>query len=213
MKSILNSSLYRLSLVALVAASAGVWSQLHAAPGSGAPFTKSRSLVSTSADGSSVVQLAENGDGTAITWIGTMVGLDQWMGTLDFANTSYTISTHFPHGQSGNGAGSGEGQFTMESWLTDLNTGELTGPFLAHAELAVSDTTSTGARMSQGVTSQVDTFSGEVRIVREHIVGNQAWGDTSGSLSIRLDGELVAQSTGGFGLATADRIHDVVRIR
>ncbi|RJP32953.1 MAG: hypothetical protein C4547_12960 [Phycisphaerales bacterium] len=136
------------------------------------------------------------------------------MGVVVFDSTDYEISVDLKPGQGGKGTGSGTGHFTLEGAIIfNFCTGEFSGPFEVTVDLAVTNAANVGASTSQGVNVQTNPLTGETRIVRQHVIGQQAEGGAAGSLSILLDGELVADVTGGLGLVQANRVHSVQQIR
>jgi hypothetical protein len=166
----------------------------------------------------SLGDIFENGDGTAVTFVGVSVAPTQFLGVVIFDNPAYTISTDLQPGQSGEGTGSGTGHFEVEdAFAFDFATGMLVGPFDVSVDLAVAGTTSLSGYNRNGVFTNMDPFTGETSIVRETVIGNQAIGDTAGSLSIFVDDDsgmpgLVVDSSGGFGQVTANRVHIVQQI-
>lgn len=94
----------------------------------------------------------------------------------------------------------------------------MVGPFDVSVDMAVADATDVGAFVRQGVSAQTNPMTGEIRIVREHIIGMQALGLTAGSVSIFVDDGsgapgLVQDSSGGFGTVIANTVHNVEIIR
>ena len=204
--------------VVLASASAGVWSELRAA--SAPSRIVSQSISANSPDFSTAGVISENGDGTAFILVFAPVGdTTQALGTIYPAVTNhtlgvdYTISTQFKPGQSGNTSASATGQFTINPAYTfDINTFEQFGPYACTVDLAVANATQVGTFIQQGVTATVDPQTRQISIVRQHIIGDQATGDTAGSVTVSLDGNVVAQTTEGFGMAQADTTHTIQRI-
>lgn len=197
--------------VVLACGSAGVWSELRAA----SPSTiVSRSMSAYSPDFSTAGQLSENGDGTAFELVFAMVTDTQALGTIwpSAPNNTYTISTQFKPGQSGNSSASATGQFTIETYTFDVNTFETFGPYVFTVDLGVANATQVGAFIQQGVTATTDPQTGQTSIVRQHIIGEQATGGTAGSVTVSLGGNVVAQLAGGFGMAQENTTHTLQRI-
>lgn len=199
--------------ISVVAAGLGVSMQLHAAQGNPPATAVLRNMLAATPDWSAIGQLGENGDGTAFTFVFTPVGPDEILGTLTLFNSDYSIATHFPKGQSGNGTGSGVGHFTCEGMVMNTVTWEMTGPFPVSVDMAVTSPTTLSASMFQGVTTETNPLTGELSIVRKHTIGSQADGQTAGALTIRIDGTVVADSTGGLGMTSIENVLSLQRIR
>lgn len=67
--------------------------------------------------------------------------------------------------------------------------------------------------MQQGVYPLINPVTGENMIVRQHSIGNQAYGLTAGSISISADGVVVKEAAGGWGNVMTYRAHLVERVR
>lgn len=196
--------------VALVAAGAAAVFEIQAAPGEERPMTVSRAITAVSPDWSTFVQISENGDGTALTNVGAWISPTVFLGVAIFDATGYTVSAEFQPGLSGKGTGFGSGHFELEGVFGfDLITFLFVGPYDVSVDLAVADATDAGAFVYQGVTTEHNPLTGETRIVRQHVLGNQASGDTAGSLSVMVDGSLVTETTEGWGMVTVNTVHDV----
>ena len=194
--------------VALAAGGVGSFLGLQAALADGPPMVTSAITVQAP-DFTAFVQIAENGDGTAFVFVNAPIDDCRFLGAADFANTTFMISTDFPPGQSGHGSISGTAHFTMEdAFVFDTCTFEFLFVDVS-VDLAVADTTDFGQFVRQGIFATTIPFTSEVRIFREHIIGNQASGSTAGSLSIFVEGDPIADTTGGFGSVTANIVHNV----
>ena len=202
----------RLLAVAVVAAGLGVSAELHAAMSGPSSKTVARGVTAVSPDWSSIGQVSENGDGTAFTAVFTPVGPNEMLGTLVFDNTSYSVATSFPQGQSGNGTGSGVGHFTCDGMILNTLTWETTGPFPVSVDVSALNTTTLSASMSQGVKTETNPLTGEISVVRKHTIGSQAEGDAAGSLTININGAVVTDTTGGWGMASIETVHNIERI-
>lgn len=196
----------------------GMGSAGPAPQAAGSTTTGISSLLAQDFFSGAFAQLQETGDGTGLAYVFTYLSPTVFMGLAFYETPDYTISADVRPGQSGQGSGSGTGHFELEDvFAFDLMTGMPVGPYDVSVDLAVAEPTTVAALVSQGVTAQFNPLTGETSIVREHRVGNQAYGDTAGSLSIFVDDGsgapgLVADYTGIFGLAEVDMIHDVEQI-
>lgn len=206
--------------VALAAGGGGAVLELQASSFgalSGPPVV-SRAIQAFDFISGSLGWITENGDGTASTNVGAYIGPTTFLGVVIFDNPDYTISTDIQPGQPGQGTGSGSGHFTMEDvYAFDFVFGQFVGPYDVTVDIAVADTTNLAGYSNNGVTAQMNPFTGETSIVRQTVIGNQAWGDTAGSLSIFVDDGsgapgLVADSTGVYGLVQANTVHTVEQI-
>jgi hypothetical protein len=213
----------RQSCLLAVVLAAGGGGALLEVQGAGAsavsgPPVVSRAITAVDPVLGALGDIFENGDGTAFTVVGVFIAPTQFLGVLIFDNPAYTISTAIQPGQSGQGTGSGTGHFTLaDAFAVDFMTGMLVGPFDVTVDLAVAGTTSLSGYNRNGVFTSMDPFTGETSIVRETVIGNQAVGDTAGSLSIFVDDGsglpgLVVESAGGFGQVTANHVHIVQQI-
>jgi hypothetical protein len=180
--------------------------------------TRVRSVIAQDFVTGAFAQLEETGDGTARAFVGTFLSPTVFLGIAFAEPSAYSISTIVQPGQSGQGSGSGTGHFELEGvFAFDFITFMPVGPLDVSVDIAVADPTpSVGANTSQGVTAQFNPSTGETSIVRQHIIGNQAYGDTAGSLSILVDDGggfvPVIDATGVWGLAGINRIHLVEQI-
>jgi len=198
--------------VALTAAGAGTFLGLQTALADGRR-TVSRAITVQTLDFSAFATIEENGDGTAFVFANTAIDACRFLGAADFANTTYTIAVDLPPGQSGRGSASGTGHFTIEdAFVFDACEEEFLFVDLS-VDMAVADTTDFGQFVRQGIFARTIPFGEEVEVLRELIVGNQASGSTAGSLSIFVDGDLIVEESGGFGLVGANSVHNIEIIR
>jgi hypothetical protein len=167
---------------------------------------------------SSLAILDELGDGTAGAVVFAYLSPTVFLGVAGWPTSDYEISSYVRPGQSGQGDGYGTAHFVLENvFATDLMTFMPVGPYDITVDLAMEGPTTISASSSQGVTAQFDPLTGETSFVREHRIGNQAYGDTAGSSSIYADDGsgapgLVVDNSGVFGLVGAFTILDIVRI-
>lgn len=200
--------------VALAAGGAGTFLELQAALADQGRTVSRSIFVQAPAPDFALVEIAENGDGTASVLVLAEIDACRFLGAARFDSTTFTISV--VPGQSGRGGGTGH--FTIEdAFVFDPCTGQVLF-FDVSVDIAVADATDVGAFVRQGVSAQTNPMTGEIRIVREHIVGNQASGATAGSVSIFVDDGtgapgLVVDASGGFGTVTSNTVHTVERIR
>jgi len=169
-------------------------------------------------DGSSGgATIFENPDGTALLNMGVFIGPNLFLGVFIPDGTDFTVSVDIQPGQAGRGTGSGTGHFTVEGvFAIDFGTGEEVGPLDVSVDLVVADASDVSASVSQGVRVRTDPSTGEMIVVRQHVVGSQACGNTAGSLSVYVDDgsgpDLVVDVTGSIGIVLANRVHVVERI-
>ncbi len=200
--------------VALAAGGAGVWSELQAA---GVTVTKGGGK-SIDARGQSWWTdpggyMGENGDGTAYVYAyAPDLGNGTALNVFDTAVNDYSIAANIKPGQAGKGTGSGAGHFIAEGGIYDSNTYEFIAPTVVRVDLTVAETANVGAYINQGVFPYQNYETGETGLVRQHSVGNQAYGETAGSISILGDG-ISAEATGGWGSVGVYSQHSVVRIK
>jgi hypothetical protein len=167
---------------------------------------------------SSLAILDELGDGTAEAVVFAMLSPTVSLGVAGWPTSDYEISSYVRPGQSGKVDGYGTAHFVLEGvFAFDLISGMPVGPYDITVDLAMEDATTISASSSQGVIAQFDPLTGETSIVREHRIGNQAYGDTAGSASIYADDGsgtpgLVVDNSGVFGLVGAFTILDVEQI-
>jgi hypothetical protein len=200
--------------VALVAGGAGVWSELQAAgatvtTGGGKSLDARGQNWWTDPGG----YLMENGDGTAYVYVWAPdLGNGTALNVFDWAASDYSISANIKPGHSGKGTGSGTGHFIAEGEIYDSTTYEFIAPTMVRVELTVAETANVSAYISQGVSPYQNYDTGEIGYFRQHSVGNQAYGETAGSISISGDG-ISAEATGGWGSVGVYSQHSVVRIK
>lgn len=199
----------RPSLIVL-ATGAGLLPELVPTPATPPPAISRSMEVS---DGNSLFILGEHGGGGAETVVFANLSPSEWIGTVNFANQDYTITTSLTPGQSTHNSGSGSGAFTMDVYILDWSTFTSTGPHVADVEIAVAPTSDVHSYVFQGVDSTVDPVTGEIRIVRQHRVGNEGVGLTSGSFSLWLDGVLSMSASGATGVVRNLNINESVRLR
>jgi hypothetical protein len=200
--------------VALAAGGAGVFSELQAA---GVTVTNGggKSLYASGQDWWSdpTGYMSDNGDGTAYVYAyNNDLGNGTAVSVFDMATSDYSISANIKLGQSGKGTGSGAGHFIAEGGIYDSNTYEFIAPTVVRVDINVADSTNVGAYISQGVFPYQNYETGETGHVRQHSVGNQAYGETAGSISISGDG-ISTEATGGWGDVGVYSQHSVVRIK
>ncbi|MHC5023449.1 MAG: hypothetical protein ACYTGG_06000 [Planctomycetota bacterium] len=203
-------------LLAVVVAGGGGSALVGAEPGSApsaawGPPTQINSIMTLDFLSQASAQLAENADGTTTAAVGVLIGPTVFLGVAFVEPTGYAISTDFGPGQSGQGSASGTAHFDLEGvFAFDFVSGMPVGPLDVSVDLQVADPTNVSASVSQGITTNFDPLTGETSIVRQHLIGNQAIGDTAGSLSISVDDGsgfvTVIDTTGVLGLVGRDTV-------
>ena len=196
-------------LIAVVLAGAGAWSQLKAVT----PTTLvSKEIDFNTADFNTFAFMSENGDGTAFVLLNSLLDDGTIAAAFSFAATPYSISNNLQPGQSGNGIFSGSGHFTMDGVIVDPDTGAET-PTVISVTFTVTNADNVSAYMQQSVSPLINPVTGESMIVRQHSIGNQAYGFTAGSISISAGGVIVKEAAGEWGNVSTYRAHLVQRIR
>ena len=161
--------------------------------------------------------LQENADGTTSATVGVFLSPTVFLGIAFIEPADYAIATDLQPGQSGQGSGSGTAHFDLEGvFAFDFITGMPVGPLDVSVDLAVADPTTVSGSVSQGITAQFDPLTGETSIVRQHLTGNQAFGDTAGSVSISVDDGggfiTVIDTTAVFGMVGLSTVHVVEQL-
>ena len=194
--------------VLLVVGGAGVWPKLQASPPTN---TVTRGIDIESSEGDFLF-IGENGDGTAFVIINATLADGTFLGAFSFGVPVYSLSNDLQPGQSGHGNFSGTGQVTLDGSIIDPNTGDET-PVVVSATMTVTGADEAGAFMRQGISPVRDPVTGETHVLREHSVGNQAFGLTVASFSVSADGNVLKAGTGHFGSVSTLRRHTIDRIR
>jgi len=193
--------------VLLITVGAGTSSNLQAT----APTTTVSKSINYQSD-EDFIAISENGDGTAFVFVGVALADGNFVNAFNFAVPAYSISNNVQPGQSGHGNFSGAGQVTLDGDIIDPNTGDAT-PAVISVTMTVTGADNAAAFMRQGVFPIQDPVTGEAHVLREHTVGNQAFGLTAGSISISVDGNVAKQATGNYGDVGTFRQHTIERIR
>ena len=196
-------------LIAVVLAGAGAWSELKAVT----PTTLvSKEIDFNTADFNTFAFMSENGDGTAFVLLNSLLDDGTIAAAFSFAATPYSISNNLQPGQSGNGIFSGSGHFSMAGVIFDPVT-QMETPAVISVTFTVTNADNVSAYLQQSVSPLTNPVTGENMIVRQHSIGNQAYGFTAGSISISADGVVVKEAAGEWGNVSTYRAHLVQRVR
>ena len=196
-------------LIAVVLAGAGAWSELKAVT----PTTLvSKEIDFNTADFNTFAFMSENGDGTAFVLLNSLLDDGTIAAAFSFAATPYSISNNLQPGQSGNGIFSGSGHFSMAGVIFDPVT-QMETPAVISVTFTVTNADNVSAYLQHSVSPLTNPVTGENMIVRQHSIGNQAYGFTAGSISISADGVVVKEAAGEWGNVSTYRAHLVQRVR
>ncbi len=86
-------------------------------------------------------------------------------------------------------------------------------PAVISVTFTVTNADNVSAYLQQSVSPLTNPVTGENMIVRQHSIGNQAYGFTAGSISISADGVVVKEAAGEWGNVSTYRAHLVQRVR
>jgi len=209
--------------VVLAAGSAGVWSELKAAP-QVSPTTTSSEIDVFGQNIAGTISL--NGDGTASVWVfqhtQVQIPCDNFFECFqttsqangyDPANCSCTQTVNIKPGASGKQIGSGVTTATLAGTLFDFST--LTfNPATLSLQMQVQgagDDVSTFNNHTLDV--QPDPSTGKMAAFRRTSIGVQASGSTAGSISLSVNGAPYWSETGVLGIVQAFSTHTVTRLQ
>jgi hypothetical protein len=185
----------------------------------GGPPTQVSTVTAVDFFSGSQASLEETANGAALAAVGAYLSPTMFLGVAFAEPADYAISTDFGPGQSGQGSAAGTAHFDLEGvFAFDFKDGMFAGPFDVSVDIAVADPTTVSASVSQGVTVQFDPLTGQTSVVRQHLTGNQALGDTAGSLSISVDfmdgnGFVpLSEATGVWGMVGLNTVHLVQQL-
>ena len=209
--------------VVLAAGSAGVWSELKAAPQATTTIRSSEiDVFGQNIFGS----ISLNGDGTASAFVfqqtSVQIPCDNFFECFqttsqangsDPANTSYTQTVSIKPGASGKQIGSGVTAATFAGTSFDLST--LTfNPAVLSLQMQVQgagDDVSTFNNHT--LDAQLDPSSGKIAVLRKTSIGVEASGSTAGSISVSVNGAPYWSETGVLGVVQAFSTHTVTRLQ
>ena len=209
--------------VVLAAGSAGVWSELKAAP-QATTTTRSSEIDVFGQNITGTISL--NGDGTASVFVfqntSVQIPCDNFFACFettsqatgsDPANTSYTQTVNIKPGASGKQIGSGVTTATLAGTSFDPST--LTfNPAVLSLQMQVQgagDDVSTFNNHTLDV--QPDPSTGKIAAFRKTSIGVEASGATAGSISLSVNGAPYWSETGVFGQVQAFSTHTVTRLQ
>jgi hypothetical protein len=206
-----KSQIALLAAVVLAAAGAGVWSELHAA-------TVAHNLGSLTVFGAGFGSITDNGDGTATVSVGDALTDDQGffissLGGLDSANTSYSQTVSIKPGMSGKQTGLGTGSASLAGDILDLSTFTDTPVAISFAMTVNQAADGAYAFNNHALNVTTDPLSGQLSVSRAVSIGTAAYGSTSGSLSILVNGAPYDTETGIYGQVESFNSHSVTRLQ
>lgn len=200
-----------LAAVVLAAAGAGVWSELHAA-------TVARNLGSLSVVGAGFGSISDNGDGTATVRVSDALTDNQGfitfiLGGSDPANTSYSETVNIKPGMSGKQAGSGTGSASLAGDILDFNTFNDTPVAVSFAITVNQAADGAYDFNNHSLNVTADPVSGSLSVARVVSIGSSAYGATSGSISILVNGAPYDSEAGVYGQVEVFGNHSVTRLQ
>jgi hypothetical protein len=208
--------------VVLAAGSAGVWSELKAAPQATTAIRSSEiDVYGQNIFGS----ISLNGDGTASVFVfqNTSVQIpcdffacfettSQATGS-DPANTSYTQTVNIKPGASGKQIGSGVTTATLAGTSFDPSTLTFNPAVLSlqmQVQAAADDVSTLN---NHTLDAQLDPSTGKIAVLRQTKIGVAATGNTAGSISLSVNGAPYWSETGVIGVVQAFSTHTVTRLQ